>query len=214
MIDLLIVDDHTVVRDGLKRLFDAVSDMQIAAEAVNGVEALEMLQRGLHFDLILLDLIMPGISGGDLINRIMSMENVPPILILSMHTELQIARRVLRMGVSGFITKGCTSELLLEAVRRVACGGRFIDPLLAEQLADEPAACKGERPHDKLTSRELGILRLIACGNSGNEIAQQLSISNKTVSTHKIRLMQKMGFRSDVDLLRYALDNGLAESSQ
>ena len=211
MIQLLLVDDHALVREGLKQLFALTSDIVIAAEAINGSQLLEALQTQ-RFDVVLLDITMPGISGPDLIARIRAREDAPPVLILSMHNEPQIARRALAAGAAGYLTKDNNPEVLLAAVRKVASGGRFIDPVLAQSIALEitqpgsPAAL-----HEHLTDRELQIFTLLARGTSVNEIADQLVISNKTVSTHKARLMEKMNLASNADLVRYALHHRIIE---
>lgn len=211
MIKVLIADDHDIVRGGLKQLFSLTGDIVVAGETTNGMEILEILQRVSNFDLLLLDLTMPGISGINLITRIRDVNKVLPILVLSMHHELQVAKRVLKAGASGFITKGSPQEILVAAIRKVAAGGRFIDPVLAEQMMFEKPAQVGQILHEKLSERELHVLKLIAQGITVNEIAEKLFISNKTVSTHKARLMQKMNFQSNAELVRYAADHGLVE---
>ena len=209
MTNVLIADDHALVRDGLKQLFSTMGDICAMGEAMNGAEVLEMLRHGKGFDLLLLDLIMPGVSGANLIGRVRDQHKSLPILVLSMHNEWQVAKRALQAGASGFISKGSPQETLIAAIRKVAAGGRFIEPLLAEQMAFEKTAAGDEVPHDRLSGRELCILKLIARGKTVNEIAEQLSISNKTVSTHKVRMMQKMNFQSNAQLVRYAEDFAL-----
>ena len=211
MIQLFLVDDHALVREGFKQLFSRTPDIQVAAEATNGSQLLEMLHDR-HFDVILLDMTMPGISGTDLIARVKAGAHAPPVLILSMHNEPQIARRALAAGAAGYITKDNNPEVLLNAVRKVAAGERYIDPTLAQALALELTLPSGPRPpHESLTDRELQIFTLLASGASVNNIADQLAISNKTVSTHKARLMEKMGLASNVDIVRYAMQHGLLE---
>lgn len=208
MIRILLADDHTIMREGLKQLFALVGDIQICSEAASGAELLEQL-RHKEVDLVLLDMSMPGISGEDLIIRVRSHYPALPILVLSMHNEPQVAQRALRAGANGYVTKDRDPETLLFAVRRVASGKRFIDPLLAEQIAFGGSGLTAKAQHETLTEREAQILRLIAGGLSVNEIAELLTISNKTVSTHKARLMEKMGFSGNADLIRYALTHGL-----
>jgi DNA-binding NarL/FixJ family response regulator len=210
MIRLLLAEDHAIVRAGLRQLFRLVDDIEVAREASSGSHVLELLRRDL-VDLVLLDLGMPGIAGADLITRIRSHYPHLPLLVLSMHNEPQIARRALKAGASGYITKDSEPELLLAAIRKVAAGGRFIDPALAELMAFDSVAAPGERPHDRLTDREYQILALLVRGASLNEVATKLSISNKTVSSHKARLMQKMGLRSNAELVRYGVLHGLAD---
>lgn len=208
MIRLLIADDHTLMREGLKQLFTLQDDIELVGEAVNGTQALERLRQG-GVDLILLDMSMPGISGEDLVARIRGHYPELPILILSMHDQPQIAQRALRAGANGYLTKDGDPDTLLAAVRRVAGGGRFIDPVIAESMAFETGTNDGRPRHEYLSDREFQIMRLLALGTSVNEIADMLAISSKTVSTHKARLMEKMEFASNADLVRYAILHGL-----
>ncbi len=210
MIRILIADDHAIVRGGLKQLFAMVRDIEVAGEAVNGMQALDFL-RHTPVDLVLLDLTMPGMSGVDIITRMRSLHPDLPILVLSMRNEPQVVRQVLKVGASGYLTKDSEPEMLVAAIRKAAGGGRFIDPALAEQLVfdiDQP----GVAPlHEQLSGREAQILSLLARGRSVNDIAADLMISNKTVSTHKAHLMQKMNFMNNADLVRYAIMHGLVE---
>lgn len=210
MIRLLLADDHGLVREGLKRLFTITADIHVVAEATNGAQVLEALRHD-SFDLILLDMSMPGIAGPDLIARILAHENAPHILVLSMHNEVQIARRALAAGANGYLTKDSNPETLLAAITRVAAGGRFLDSVLAEAMAFESSGGSPAASHEQLSDREFQILCALAKGIGVNDIAAQLSISNKTVSTHKARLMEKMGFSSNVDLVRYSIDHRLLE---
>jgi len=210
MIRILIADDHAIVRGGLKQLFAMVKDVVVAGEAVNGMQAIEFLRRT-PVDLALLDLTMPGMSGIDLITRLRSVFPDLPILVLSMRNEPQVVRQVLKAGASGYLTKDSEPEMLVVAIRKAAAGGRFIDPTLAEQLVfdiDQP----GIAPlHEQLSAREAQILALLARGRSVNDIAADLMISNKTVSSHKAHLMQKMNFMNNAELVRYAVMHGLVE---
>lgn len=210
MIRILIADDHSIVREGLKTIVSLVDDIIVAGEAVSGGQVLERLAEK-EVDLIVLDMSMPDISGVNLITRIRAQRPELPILVLSMHNEPQIARRALKAGADGYLTKDNEPEILLDAIRKVAAGGRFIDPVLAEHMAFEVSSAGAGFPHEQLSKREFEILHLLARGKSLNEIADELAISNKTVSTHKMRLMQKMNFNSNTDLLRYAIDHGLVE---
>jgi len=208
VIRVLIADDHVVVRSGLKQLFELMGDIVVTGEATNGEEVLAALTRG-QFDLLLLDLTMPGISGVNLIGRIKAQNANLPVLVLSMHNELQIAKRVLQAGASGFVTKGSGEDTLMSAIRRVAAGGRFVDPIVVEQMLFEKPTAGESAPHERLSERELHIMKLFAKGRSVNEIAEELFISNKTVSTHKTRLMQKLNFQNNAELIRYAADHSL-----
>lgn len=210
MIRVLIADDHAIMREGLKQLFALGKEVIVAGEAINGGQVLDTLHAG-GIDLVLLDITMPGVSGVDLIQRIRAHESYPPILVLSMHNELPIARRVLSAGASGYLTKDNKPEMLMTAIRKVVAGGRFIDPELAEQMVFESNSSAQCPSHEILSDREFHILRLLAGGKSVNQVAEELSISNKTVSTHKARLMQKMNFQNNADLVRYAITHNLAE---
>ncbi len=161
------------------------------------------------FNLLLLDLTMPGVSGTDLIGRIKANYPTLPMLIFSMHNEAQIAASTIRAGASGYIAKDNDPEILLEAIRRVAGGGKYIDPLLAEQLAFDALIPEQRMPHALLSDREFEVFHLLVDGRRVNEIAEQLAISNKTVSTHKLNLMQKMKLDSTADLVRYAAQHNL-----
>lgn len=209
MIRLMIADDHAIMREGLKQLFALAGDLQVVGEAENGAVLLEQLRQN-DIDLLLLDMSMPGISGEDLLFRVHTHYPQLPILVLSMHNEVPIAQRALKAGASGYLTKDRDPETLLVAVRRVAAGGRFIDAELAEQIAFAATVPTAENPHDELTNRELQIMRLLARGLSVTRIATELAISHKTVSTHKARLMDKMGFTSTADIVRYVMTQGLS----
>ena len=208
MIRLMIADDHAIVRSGLRQLLSLAPDISVGAEAVDGAQVLEGLRQQ-RPDLLLLDINMPGLSGPDLITRIRSHWPTLPILVLSMHNEPQVAARVLKAGAHGYVTKDSEMEVLLGAIRRVAGGGRYIVPELAEQLVFDRNTESDQPPHASLSDRELEVFRLLVQGKGVNEIADQLCISNKTVSTHKTRLMEKLNLHSTADLVRYALTHQL-----
>jgi DNA-binding NarL/FixJ family response regulator len=210
MIRLLIADDHVLMREGLKQLIALSNDVVVAAEAQNGGQVMELL-RGGGVDLVVLDMVMPGVSGEDLISWIRAHDPVLPILVLSMHNEPNIIMRARQAGASGYLTKDNDPNYLMTAIRKVAAGEQFFDPLLAEEMAFKGTAFSQSPSHLKLTGRELQILRLLVRGISINKIAEELSISNKTVSTHKVRLMKKMDIRNNVELVRYAVAHGLLE---
>jgi DNA-binding NarL/FixJ family response regulator len=208
MIRLLMVDDHALMREGLKQLFQYVDDIEVTAEASNGQAALDLLKRE-QFDLVLLDISMPGIHGVELIRAIRSKAASPPILILTMHNETQMAKSKLKAGAAGYITKDSSAADLLAAIRKVAAGGRCIASDLAEKIAFEVSSNAALVPHDLLSGREMLILRLLAKDKKINEIALQLNISSKTVSTHKARLMQKMHLTSNAKLIEYTIAQGM-----
>lgn len=210
MIRVLIADDHVIVRKGLEQFFEAIGGIAVAGEAANGDELLAVMRQN-HFDLIMLDLKMPGLSGIRLIESIRALDPSVPILVLSMHDDLQTAKRVLQAGASGFVTKTSGPETLVEAIRKVAGGTRFIDPSIVEMLMLERPKSGEMAAHERLSPRELQIMKLIAKGKNLVEIGEALFISNKTVSTHKVRLMQKLNLQNTADLVRYAADHGLID---
>jgi DNA-binding NarL/FixJ family response regulator len=206
VIRLVIADDHAIVRGGLKQIFALVPDFEVVGEAVNGSEVLDCLRLE-PFDLLLLDLNMSGISGADLIKRVKAHRRDLPVLVLSMHNEPQVAARMLRAGAAGYITKDCEPDILLAAIRKVAANGRYIAPDLAEKMVFDVTSTGQRPPHSLLSNREFEVFGLLISGKSVNEIATQLAISNKTVSTHKVRLMEKMNLSNMADLLRYAMEH-------
>ena len=208
MIRVVVADDHTIVREGLKQLLSASVDFTVAGEACNGHEVITRI-RELEFDVLLLDISMPGRSGIELIRQINSEKPALRILVLSMHEEEQYAVRAIRAGASGYLTKETAAAQLLSALRKIASGGVFITPAVAEQLALGAMPNTGGSPHSTLSNREFQVMGMLVAGKSITEIAANLNLSVKTVSTHKARLMQKMGMASQTDLIRYALDNNL-----
>ena len=192
----------------MKQIFALVPDFEVVGEAINGSEVLECLRHA-PFDLLLLDLNMPGISGADLITRIRAHRADLPVLVLSMHNEPQVAARMLKAGASGYITKDCEPDILLAAIRKVSANGKYIDPDLAEKMVFDVTSTALAPLHSRLSDRELEVFRLLTTGKCVNEIAKQLAISNKTVSTHKVRLMVKMNLTSMADLMRYAMQHDI-----
>ncbi|MBT3066255.1 response regulator transcription factor [Rhodoferax sp. U11-2br] len=208
MIRLLIADDHAVVRAGLRQLFVLAPDIQVVAEAVCGAEVLSCL-RHCSVDLLLLDINMPGISGADLVARVKAHWPHVPILVFSMHNEAQVAVRMLRAGVGGFISKDCEPDSLLTAVRKVAAHGNYLAPDLAERIAFEVTSSSVSAPHTLLSQREADVFRLLIQGLGVTDIAAQLAISGKTVSTHKARLLEKLNLSNMADVMRYAMQHKL-----
>ena len=207
MIRIIIADDHAIVRGGLKQIFAMTSDIVVVSEAAQSSEVLEQW-RQIPCELLLLDLTMPGVAGVDLICRLHDEKPDLPILVLSMHNEGQIVARTLRAGAAGYVTKDSEPEILLAAVRKVAAGGKYIDPSLVESMIFNTAG-SSDLPHDSLSERELQVLKMVAAGGPLGEIAERLHLSPKTVSTHKMRLMQKLGIDNNADLVRYATRHGL-----
>ena len=210
MIRLVIADDHTIVREGLKQLLSAADDLQVIAEACDGQEVLQRV-RELDFDVLLLDLSMPGRNGMELIKQVHVEKPKLRVLVLTMHEEQQYAVRAIKSGASGYLTKESASAQLLTAIRKVAAGGAFISAEVAEQLALGAMPQADGPVHATLSDREYQVFQLIVAGIPVGEIAAQLSLSVKTVSTHKARLMQKMNMSSQADLIRYAISHRLVD---
>ena len=208
MIRLLLADDHAILRNGLKQLFQLEDDITVAGEAANGAEVLQLLQNQ-AFDLLLLDMSMDGVSGADLIRQVKIIRADLPILMLSMHKVSEIAIVSLRAGADGYITKDSETESLLVAIRKVAAGGKYIDPVLAEDILYDTTFHEQAKPHVHLSSSEFEVFRLLVAGRNINEIAQQLLLSSKTVSTYKSRIMEKMNIHNIADLVRYAVQNDM-----
>lgn len=209
MLRILLADDHALMREGLKQLFALVGGIQVAGEAATGAQVFDIL-RQTPVDLVLLDMSMPGVSGATLIHHIRSQNDAPNILVLSMHNEVEIARRALDAGASGYLTKDSDPQTLISAIHKVAAGGRFVEPSLAEQMLFDLGP-RVRPPHESLSQREFEVFQLLVRGLGINEIANKLVISNKTVSTHKARLMEKMRCENTAQLIRYALERDMVE---
>ena len=210
MIRIIIADDHTLFRVGLRQMLHSFAGLEVVREAVDATEALAAAQRGAA-ELIVIDLTMPGATGTSLIEQIRKACPGLPILVLSMHDEPGTVRRALQAGASGYITKGSSPEVLFTAVSRVAAGERYIDPTLAESLALDAIALDRDDPQHMPSPREWQVLRLIAQGVPLAQIAEQLHLSPKTVTTHKAHLMEKLGIENNADLIRYAVERKLAD---
>jgi DNA-binding NarL/FixJ family response regulator len=213
MIRLLIADDHTLVRSGLKQIFALVRDFEVVGEAASGAQVLERLDQ-LPCDLLLLDLNMPGISGAELIEQVKGHQSDLPVLVLSMHNEPQVASRMLKAGANGYITKDCEPAVLLAAIRSVAAHGNYIDPVIAAKMVFGTTAAPQDPLHRTLSERELEIFYLLTAGRSLSAIGTQLFISSKTVSTHKARLMEKLKVDNMAGLMRYAMQHELLGDSR
>jgi DNA-binding NarL/FixJ family response regulator len=210
VIRIVIADDHSIVREGLKRIVSSIEGMNVTGEAGNGTEVMQRV-RELTFDVLVLDLSMPGRSGMELIKLIRAEKPQLRILVLSMHQELQYAVRAIKNGASGYLTKESAPAQLEQAIRKVASGGAFISAEVAEQLALGAMPGSQAVPHESLSNREFEVLQLLVADVSMTDIATRLNLSVKTVSTHKTNLMQKMGLQNQNELIRYALKHGLTE---
>jgi two-component system, NarL family, invasion response regulator UvrY len=208
VIEILIVDDHSIVREGLKRILADIPDVKVAAEAGNGADAMAILRNN-PIDLVLLDLSLPGRTGLEVLQFMKSEFRKLPVLILSAHEEDQYAVRALRDGADGFLNKQSAPERLVSAIRKVAAGGKYVSPEMAERLAAEVGGRTDKLSHEALSDREFMVLKMIAAGKSLNQIADQLSISPKTVSTYRARIIEKTGLQTNAELIRYVLENEL-----
>lgn len=208
-LDIVLADDHSIVRSGLATLLASRGGLRVVGEAADGLALLRILGHT-PADLVLLDLSMPGLSGVDLVHRLRAEHPALPILMLSMHVEAPLVGRMLRAGVAGYVTKDCDPEVLLAAIRKVGSGGRYIDPALVDSVVFQAGGEEGAgSPHELLSPREMQVLQRICAGQPLGHIADELHLSPKTVSTHKMRLMQKLDLQTNADLLKYALRHGL-----
>ncbi len=208
MIRILIADDHTIMREGLKRILDGAEDITVVGEATDGFETLAQVRKG-GFDLLMLDLSMPGRSGVELIRQIKDEVPKLPILVLTMHEEEQYAVRAIRAGARGYLTKESAGTQLITAIRRVAAGRPYISNEVAEQLAIDVMPSSEDLPHKELSNREFEVFTFLVGGKSITEIADMLHLSAKTVSTHKTRILQKMAMNSLAEMVQYAVAHHL-----
>jgi DNA-binding NarL/FixJ family response regulator len=213
MIRVLLADDHAIVRAGLKELLTATGDLEVVGEATNGQEALAAVRKG-GFEVLVLDMSMPGRSGIELIKLVKAERPALRVLVLSMHSEEQYAVRAVRAGASGYLTKETAAEELVSAIRRVAGGGAYVTPETAERLVRDAGAGAEREPHKKLSDREYEVFRMIVSGRSVTDIAGALNLSVKTISTHKSRILEKMALATQADLVRYAVEHGLLDDAR
>lgn len=210
MIRVLIADDHPIVREGLKQILSESSEIIVAGEAGDCKETLEKLKKG-RFDLVLLDINMPDRNGLELLEDLKKDWPKVSVLILSAFPEEQYAVRALKSGASGYLVKKSAPEELITAIKKVSGGRKYITPSLAERLADRLETKDKEAPHERLSNREYQVLCMIASGKTVSEIAEELSLSVKTVSTHRVRILGKMEMKNNTELIRYAVKNSLVE---
>ena len=208
MIRILIADDHAILRRGLKEILADEFEGAVLDEAGNAQEVLAQVQSR-AWDLLILDITMPGRSGLDLLREVQQFRPKLPVLILSMHPENQYAKRVLRAGAAGYMNKETAPKELVKAVRKVLAGGRYVSAALAEKLAADLAADVARLPHERLSDREFEVLRMIASGKTASQIAEELHLSVTTVSTYRARILEKMGMTNNAELMRYAMDSRL-----
>jgi len=205
---ILIADDHAIVRQGLKQILAATFKRATFGEAANSQQTLHCVSKQ-RWDIVILDLTMPGRSGLEVLKEIKRERPLLPVLMLSMHPEDQFAVRLLKAGASGYMTKECAPDDLVGAVQKAVAGGRYVSPALAETMASFLASDVQLAPHERLSDREFLILRQIASGKTVSIIARELSLSVKTVSTYRCRLLEKMNLTNNAELVHYAFQNHL-----
>ena len=210
MIKILIADDHAIVREGLKQILAETADMVVGGEATNGQEVLDHVRRE-DWDLVLLDLAMPGKDGLDTLKELKQEKPKLPVLVLSIYPEEQYAVRILKAGAAGYLTKESAPEELIAAIRKVSQKGKYISPSLAEKLAFYLEAGTEKPPHEMLSDREYKVMLMIASGKTVKEIADEMFLSIKTVSTYRVRALNKMGLKNNAEFTYYALKNGLVD---
>lgn len=208
-INVFLADDHRLFRDGLKRILGEAADIVVVGEAADGHEAVEKMRVG-GWDVALLDVNMPGLNGLEVLKRIMNDDRKHQVLMLSTYHEDEYAIRAIRAGASAYLTKNSPTDLLISVIRRLANGGKYIDPQLAEKLLFDLGPTSA-MPHSTLSDRELHVLKLIAAGMSLTEISQKLALSSKTVSTYRARILEKMKMQNNAQLVRYVTEHKLLE---
>jgi two-component system, NarL family, invasion response regulator UvrY len=207
---ILLADDHSVVRQGLKQILADAMPTARFGEAATAAAALELVWNQ-EWDVVITDITMPGRSGLDLLKELKAAKPQLPVLVLSMHPEDQYARRVLQAGADGYLTKDSADAQLVAAVQKVLSGGKYVSPALAEKLAAEVALGRQQSPHEALSDREYEVLRLLAAGKTVKEIGAELRLSVQTISTYRARLLEKLRVKTNADLVAYARAHGLAE---
>ena len=207
---ILIADDHAVFRRGLRETLSEAFSRITFGEAKTAQETLELARRQ-DWDVIILDISMPGKSGLDILDDLRRSRPKVPVLLLTMHPEQQFARRALKAGAAGYLTKDSVPDELKEAIKRIVAGGRYVSPTLAEKLAVDLRQGTDMPLHELLSDREFQVLRMIAAGKSVKEVADELSLSVKTVSTYRSRVLEKTGMKTNADLIRYALQTQLVD---
>lgn len=210
MIRILIADDHAVVRQGIKQILRDVPEVAVSGEVVNGDEALDRLRRE-EWDLLIMDISMPGRNGLEVLKLIKHERPKFPVLVLSMHSEDQFAVRMLKAGAAGYLTKESAPEELVKAIRKILAGGKYVSPTLAEKLAFDMNVDSERQPHELLSDRDFQVMRMIAIGKTVKEIAEDLTLSVKTVSTYRARILEKLNMRTNAELIHYAIQNNLVE---
>lgn len=211
MIKIIIADDHAVVRKGLKQIFEETQDIVVSDEASNGFELLDKV-RANKYDVVILDISMPGKDGLDTLKELKSIKPELPVLIFTVFPEEQYAVRILKAGAAGYLNKESEPEAMIDAIRKVSNGRKYISPFLAELLASNLDTASGEAPlHDVLSDREFQVMCMIASGKSVSDIAKELLLSINTISTYRIRILEKMSLKNNSEITHYAMKNRLVD---
>ena len=210
MIRIIIADDHPIVRAGMKQIISEAADLMVADEADDGRKLLAKI-RAESFDLVILDISMPHKDGMDVLKQLKVEKPKLPVIVLSIHPEDQYALRVLKAGASGYVTKTSAPDELINAIRKVCRGGKYISPAIAERLAFQLGSDFGKLPHEALSDREYQVLFMLASGKTVSEIAAELALSVKTVSTYRTRILEKMNLKNNAELIHYAFQNKLVD---
>lgn len=213
MINILLIDDHSLVRTGIKRLLEDTKQVKIIGEAESGEESIQLAQQ-LKPDVILMDVNMPGIGGVEASRRILQRDPSQKIIVLTIHTEQTFPKRLLEIGAKGYLTKECKIDEMMNAIKLVNNGGSYIEPRIAQQLALSLLPGNAENPVDRLSRREFQVMLMISHGLTNNEISEKLCLSPKTVSTYRSRLLEKLGAHNEVDLIKIAVEQGMVEFAQ
>jgi len=208
MIKVLIADDHEIVRRGLRQILDETSDIVVAGEACHGQDVLDEVGKN-DYDVILLDIAMPGRSGLDVMKQMRNERVNVPVLFLSIYPEEQYAVRVLKAGASGYLTKESASDELITAIRKVSMGKKYVSSAVMDRIIDHLDIDLDKPPHENLSDREYQVMCMIACGKKLKEISKELALSVKTVSTYRARILEKMGMKSNAEIIHYTIENGL-----
>lgn len=210
MVKVLIADDHALFRDGLKRIFSETDDIEVVAEAIDGKDTIKKAKE-YDWDIALLDINLPDMNGLEVLKRISSANLPSYVLVLSMYPEEEYAIRAIRSGASGYMTKDSPTDQLINVVRRLANGGKYVNPELAEKLLFTPIINSEKLIHTTFSDREFHVFKLIVSGESLTSIANKLSLSVKTVSTYRSRILEKMRMKNNAQLIRYAIQRRLIE---
>ena len=211
MINVVVVDDHAVVREGLKRIIaESGGGMNVSGEAADGYEAMQVIKRE-PCDVVLWDITMPNKSGLDVLKELHAESPRLPVLVLSMHPEDQYAVRVLRAGAAGYVTKESAPATLVQAIRKVVRGGKYVSASLAEKLVYDLGSETDKAPHEILSDREYQVLCMIASGKTVTQIAEELTLSVKTISTYRVRILEKLKMNNNAEITRYAIKEGLVD---